>query len=528
MVVRPALIGTALLSGGLGSALAQELNSDASAADSAATEATASKEDGSGSSHLERVRLGGFLGGNYFSPENELGNSFHSDQVPGSGFLLGLRGSYLLLDSLAPDSEMDPQLSAEVESKYTFSSTEGSSERKSTSSSVLGWRVNAVVDFFPDKKLVPFALVGMGGETVIGSNLFMTSPDTDFAAYLGGGLRYALTDTVDVRSDLRLGTTASRDDATSALFELHLGASYSFGRPGPEPVKVSSIVATETPRMMDSDRDGIADEDDACPDLAEVLNGIDDKDGCPEVDSDHDGLLGSQDQCPAAAEDVDGYLDSDGCPDPDNDGDGRPDVIDQCPSKPENLNGFEDEDGCPDVIPAQVQQFTGKIDGIRFKTGSARILRKSRKTLDAAFKVLSENPSVRIEISGHTDNEGSEQNNRALSRKRADYVKWYLVDKGIDADRIETAGYGSEKPLQSNEISSGRKANRRIEFHLLPGAATVAPAPGVLPGSERMPKPAAIPPAAANVVPKSPAAEAAKTATPASDTTAAPASGTAQ
>jgi OOP family OmpA-OmpF porin len=460
---------------------------------------------------LSRVRAGLFLGGNYLSPENELGNSYHADQVPNSGFLLGVRGSYLVLDKITSNSEFNPQLRAELESKFTFSSTDRGMERESVTTPVLGWRANALLDLHPEQKLAPFALVGIGGETVFGSNLFMTSPDTDFASYLGAGARYAVADKIDLRGDLRLGATASREDALSALFELHVGVTYSFASEAkPVVVEPPPIEEPTEPVRVDSDRDGIVDADDACPDLAEVLNGIDDKDGCPEVDSDHDGLLGSQDQCPAAAEDVDGFSDEDGCPDPDNDGDGRPDVIDQCPGKPENLNGYQDEDGCPDEIPVQVQQFTGKIEGIKFKTGSARILRRSRKTLDAAFAVLSENPSVRIEISGHTDNEGKEQNNRSLSRKRADYVKWYLVDKGIAADRILTVGHGPDKPVESNETKKGRKTNRRIEFRLLPGAATVAPAPGVLPSSSRMPSstsPASASPATPEEV-KAPATDA--------------------
>ena len=60
---------------------------------------------------------------------------------------------------------------------------------------------------------------------------------------------------------------------------------------------------------------------------------------------------------------------------------------------------------------------------------------------------------------------------RALARKRADYVKWYLVDKGILAERIETIGHGPDFPIESNDTEAGRRANRRIEFKLLEGSA---------------------------------------------------------
>ena len=460
--IAPAMMAAGVLLVGSANVAAQEMSAEVEG------EAQTSAE-------AKPIQVGFFLGGNYLSPNNELGNSTFDDQVPGSGFLLGLRGSYLVLDSLAPDQDMNPQLRAEVESKYTFSSTDGGMGRDSISTPVFGWRANALLDLFPQNKLTPFALVGIGGETVFGSNLFMTSPDTDFAAYLGGGVRYEVRDDVEMRADLRLGETASRAGTASALFEVHLGVAYNFGF-GEKVEEI--IVPIEEPvveKPKDRDADGILDDDDKCPDLAEVFNEIDDEDGCPEVDSDHDGLLGSKDQCPAAAEDVDGHQDEDGCPDPDNDGDGRPDFMDQCPAQPENLNGYEDEDGCPDTIPEKVKEFTGKIEGIKFKTGSARILRSTRATLNAAYEVFKANPSIRIEISGHTDNKGKDENNRALARKRADYVKWYLVDKGIDADRILTVGHGPDKPMDSNDTKSGRKNNRRIEFKLLPGSATVAP-----------------------------------------------------
>src|SRR5262249_20648909 len=69
------------------------------------------------------------------------------------------------------------------------------------------------------------------------------------------------------------------------------------------------------------------------------------------ADQDGDGVADDQDQCPTVAEDVDGFQDADGCPDPDNDGDGFPDAQDKCPNEAEVKNGIQDSDGCPDDIP---------------------------------------------------------------------------------------------------------------------------------------------------------------------------------
>jgi len=135
------------------------------------------------------------------------------------------------------------------------------------------------------------------------------------------------------------------------------------------------------PHFYDEDKDGIADDNDECPELAEDKDGYQDGDGCPEYDNDDDGVPDDTDQCPAAKEDEDGYQDDDGCPDLDNDRDGVPDTEDacpdkagpdtpgkrrgcpevdtdkdgildrnyKCPKKAEDKDGFQDEDGCPDL-----------------------------------------------------------------------------------------------------------------------------------------------------------------------------------
>lgn len=105
------------------------------------------------------------------------------------------------------------------------------------------------------------------------------------------------------------------------------------------------------PAVGDRDKDGIADDDDACPDDPEDKDGFEDRDGCPELDNDSDGILDVDDACPLVKEDYDGDRDEDGCPEGregDRDGDGIPDDVDDCPDEPEDFDGFQDEDGCPD------------------------------------------------------------------------------------------------------------------------------------------------------------------------------------
>lgn len=103
------------------------------------------------------------------------------------------------------------------------------------------------------------------------------------------------------------------------------------------------------------------------------------------------------------------------------------------------------------------------LDGVNFDTGKATIRPDSFSRLDRVVEYMTHKKRLRIEISGHTDNVGKPETNKDLSHRRAEACKKYMVDKGIDASRIETVGYGSEKPIGSNDTPAGRQSNRRIE-----------------------------------------------------------------
>ncbi len=104
------------------------------------------------------------------------------------------------------------------------------------------------------------------------------------------------------------------------------------------------------------------------------------------------------------------------------------------------------------------------LKNIFFETDKYDLKSESRIELDKLFELLKENPQVRIEISGHTDNVGSEQYNMELSKNRAKAVYDYLITKGIDPERLSYKGYGEAMPVDSNDTESGRHNNRRTEF----------------------------------------------------------------
>ncbi len=82
---------------------------------------------------------------------------------------------------------------------------------------------------------------------------------------------------------------------------------------------------------------------------------------------------------------------------------------------------------------------------------------------------MKENPSIKVEIGGHTDAGGSEKANQKISEKRAESAKKYLMDKfNIAGDRLVVKGYGSKKPIADNNTKEGRAKNRRVELKVIP------------------------------------------------------------
>ena len=104
------------------------------------------------------------------------------------------------------------------------------------------------------------------------------------------------------------------------------------------------------------------------------------------------------------------------------------------------------------------------LEGIFFKSGSAQILPESEPALLQAFKTMSAYPEIEVEINGYTDNTGSRAANMKLSQARADAVKQWLMDKGIEARRMTAKGFGPDDPVADNATPEGRAKNRRIEF----------------------------------------------------------------
>lgn len=107
------------------------------------------------------------------------------------------------------------------------------------------------------------------------------------------------------------------------------------------------------------------------------------------------------------------------------------------------------------------------LNNIFFKSGSAEFSETSILELNRMMMLLNEQPKLRIEVSGHTDNTGSAELNYKLSKGRAKAVVDFLIGAGIDASRLSYVGYGFDQPVASNATAEGRMANRRTEFKVL-------------------------------------------------------------
>ena len=142
----------------------------------------------------------------------------------------------------------------------------------------------------------------------------------------------------------------------------------------------------------------------------------------------------------------------------DSDGDGVVDSVDKCPNTPPHTR--VDGDGCP--IPKVV-----RLEGVTFEFNKTRLRPDSQTILNWVVGIMKKYPDMQVELAGYTDSVGSAAYNLKLSQARADAVKGYLLEQGIDAGRIQTKGYGKENPVADNKTDEGRERNRRVELHIL-------------------------------------------------------------
>ena len=302
----------------------------------------------------------------------------------------------------------------------------------------------------------PYIKVG-GGYTAYESRF--DDKEGGFKALAGGGINFWFTDHLGV--NLQTGYHHGFQKNGTDYFQHSAGIVIKFGSKDtdkdgiPDNKDACPEVAglKEFNGCPDTDGDGIADKDDACPEVA----GPKEFNGCPDTDG--DGIADKDDKCP----DVAGPAENAGCPWPDTDGDGVLDKDDLCPE----VAGPASNKGCPEPDEKEQKQLNQYAKTILFDTGKATIKFQSAEVLNQIINVLKKYPNSRFRIEGHTDSTGKKAKNMILSQNRADAVKVYLIQGGIDASRLESQGFGPEKPIASNKNKKGRELNRRVEINLI-------------------------------------------------------------
>lgn len=363
------------------------------------------------------------------------------------------------------------------------------------------WNSHVRVSLFPAGKFPvnPYAFAGIG----VSYMDKVRFPGTDVFIPFGAGVKWLVSDRLQVHMQETFAYTDhdNRDNQAKEnndAFLMHsIGVTWNIGKVKdtdgdgvsdkkdkcPDTPAGTAVDASGCP--LDRDGDGIADISDACPDVkgAKSARGCPDKDGdtvtdsldrCPDVagtvsadpalngcpDRDGDGITDAGDRCP----ELKGTREAMGCPD--SDGDGIIDPDDKCP----DVKGVEVTGGCPEdtttkggprLAPLPV------IQPVYFATGSAVLTPEALLILDKAAALLKANRNYVLEINGHTDNTGTETNNKPLSVSRAARVQDYLLKKGVSRGQLRTAGLSDTQPAASNNDESTRRFNRRVEFNLL-------------------------------------------------------------
>ena len=316
--------------------------------------------------------------------------------------------------------------------------------------------------------------------------------------YLGRKVNLELRQTFNVNEEDDLDAVVSDKSSNDYFHTTHLGLVFKVG----------------DEKRLDSDKDGVYDDEDACPDLAGIvenngcpldtdkdgvydiyddcvdLPGVEENKGCPK-DTDEDGIYDIDDTCPnlfgivenqgcPKDTDKDGVYDIDdtcplipgveennGCP-KDTDKDGIYDVDDTCPEVP----GTEENKGCPEKAKFDYQSETitlkdGKkariIETVYYDINKATIRSVGKENLTIAAKKMRENPDMKFIISGNTDSGGNRAYNLKLSNRRAEGVKKFLISKGIDESRLTVIGYGYENPQYIENSLDAKQLNRRVE-----------------------------------------------------------------
>ena len=307
-------------------------------------------------------------------------------------------------------------------------------------SSLLQLALSGQYETSTDYKLSPYLFGGLGYESVSSSTKCF---DSNPFLQLGGGLKYALTPSINLLGEIKALQMLGGDSQDNE-FIVSLGANMPLQKSitqAPTPIntiKTASVVNTpKVVEVVDSDKDGVPDDKDDCPNTKAGVEVS--KNGCEVqilMDSDNDGLT---------------------------------DDVDKCPNTPYNLRKSVDASGCAKEIKQTVtQDFAtegNKINlHIKFDSNKDKIKAEyAKKINEFANYIKSLGKDTIVTINGYTDSSGNEAKNKKLSSQRAFAVRNALIKAGLKPSQVRAYGNGSLSPIATNDTPDGRAKNRRIE-----------------------------------------------------------------
>lgn len=298
------------------------------------------------------------------------------------------------------------------------------------------YRVEALYHFFPQNRLVPFLAAGIGGITL---DPDAGTSDSDFLVNYGGGVKYFLNDNIALRADIR--HVIPFDDIQNNLLYT-IGVTFLFGGKKAMPVAAKTAPA-EKPAPVTKAEAAPPAPSPATPAAAPA-----------RIDTDGDGVYDDEDRCPSTPPNV--TVNNLGCP-LDSDSDGVFDYLDKCPQTPLDLK--VDRDGCP--IPKKKTTTISLL--IEFDVDKTFIKPIYRDKIKEVADFMETHPNSTAVIEGHTDSTASEAYNMDLSRRRAESVRDYLVNNfGIASEKLTLEWFGESRPVASNATAEGRQRNRRV------------------------------------------------------------------
>jgi OOP family OmpA-OmpF porin len=286
-------------------------------------------------------------------------------------------------------------------------------------------------------------------------------PDHIMHAILGFTPQVRLTERISINTDASVlaniyqkytydlrSTTTNKRGINGYLINVSMGIQYNFG-----------------PHAQHADWVVLPDKNAEIQVLKERLETLEQK----QRDDDGDGVVNWLDEEPGTL--AGATVDTRGrtVAPKDSDSDNIPDDLDDCPFE----KGTPGMKGCPDrtVVVVTAENTAAVIalieqSEVKFETDKSELSPSFKRMIQGVANVMKENPSFMLNVTGHADDRASEEYNMALSQRRADAVRSYLIDQGISGDRITTTALGETQPKVNSTSVEARAENRRVQFDI--------------------------------------------------------------